>query len=80
LKLFAKDRVNAAELSADQTLMLPLTAGSQCDLSLHDLVRKQSHPRLAFEDTATLKFDPLLPEMVMKKASLVTSRDTLLDE
>jgi len=47
---------------------------------LHDLVRKQSHPRLPFEHPATLEFNPLLAEMIMKKASLITSRDTLLDE
>jgi hypothetical protein len=60
--------------------VLPVTARSQRNLSLHDLVRKQSHPRLAFKDTAALEFNPLLPVVVMKKASLVTSCDPLLDE
>jgi hypothetical protein len=56
------------------------TVRSQRGLSLHDLVRKQSHPSLAFEDSATLELNPLLAVMIMKKASLVTRRDTLLDE
>jgi hypothetical protein len=53
--------------------MFPVTPRSQRLLSLHDLVRKQSHPRLAFKDAAALEFNPLLPVMIMKKASLVTS-------